>query len=130
MTGALMTRTSNGLAILNDHRIAIREGASMHIVQAYDIVSVHANRNVTRIAIHDCDIRVYLPFTAVLDALRAFGVVRIHRGSAVNMARVRRVIGRGRHRLVVVLDGGAEHSVGRAFQAAIRARINGVESSW
>ena len=130
MTAAPITRTSNGLTILNDHRIAIREGASMHIVQVDDIVSVHAERNVTRIAIRDCDIRVYLPFGVVLDGLRDFGVVRIHRGSAVNMARVRRLVGRGRHRLFVVLDGGAEHSVGRAFQSAIRARVNGVERSW
>ena len=130
MTAEPIPRTSNGLTILNDHRIAIREGASMHIVQVDDIVSVHANRNVTRIAIRDCDIRVHLPFAVVLDALREFGVVRIHRGRAVNMARVRRLVGRGRHRVVLVLDGGAEHSVGRAFQSAIRARINGVERSW
>jgi len=130
MTAALIKRTSNALRILNDHRIAIREGASMHIVQVDDIVSVHANRNVTRIAIRDCDIRVHLPFAVVLDALREFGVVRIHRGRAVNMARVRRLVGRGRHRLVLVLDGGVEHRVGRAFQSAIRTRINGVERSW
>jgi len=130
MTAALIKRTSNALRILNDHRIAFREGASMHIVQADDIVSVHADRNVTRIAIRDCDIRVHLPFAVVLDALREFGVVRIHRGRAVNMARVRRLVGRGRHRLVLVLDGGVEHRVGRAFQSAIRTRINGVERSW
>jgi len=130
MTAALIKRTSNALRILNDHRIAIREGASMHIVQADDIVSVHADRNVTRIAIRDCDIRVHLPFAVVLDALREFGVVRIHRGRAVSMARVRRLVGRGRHRLVLVLDGGVEHRVGRAFQSAIRTRINGVERSW
>jgi len=130
MTAALIKRTSNALRILNDHRIAIREGASMHIVQADDIVSVHADRNVTRIAIRDCDIRVHLPFAVVLDALREFGVVRIHRGRAVNMARVRRLVGRGLHRLVLVLDGGVEHRVGRAFQSAIRTRINGVERSW
>jgi DNA-binding LytR/AlgR family response regulator len=113
------------MTILEDDRIAFREGASTHIVEAGDIVSAHACRNVTRIVTRHADVRVYLPFTVVLDALRRFGVEQIHRCSAVNMARVRRIVGLGRHRLVVVLDNGAEHAVGRGFQSALRARVNG-----
>lgn len=125
MTTAVIPRTSNALKILSDGRIAIREGASTHIVQADDIVSVCANRNVTCIGTRDGAIRVYLPFAAVLDSLRGFGVVQIHRRRAVNIGRVCRVGGRGQHRLVVVLENGAEHGVGRRFQPAFRARING-----
>ena len=125
MSTILIPRTSNGLTVLSDDRIAIREGASTHIVNAKDIVSVHASRSVTHIATRDGAIRLRLPFGVVLDTLRPFGLVQIHRGSAVNIARIRRVVGRGRHRLVVVLESGAEHGVGRGFQSALRARING-----
>lgn len=119
------TRVSNALTILSDDRIAVREGASTHIVCPRDIVSVHANRNQTRIATRNGAIRVHRPFGAVLEALHRFGVVQIHRGSAVNLSKIHRLVGGGRHRLVVVLDCGAEHSVGRGFQPAVRACVSG-----
>ena len=124
MTAEVMPRRSNALTILTDDRIAIRVGASVHIVRGDDIMSVHASRNSTRIATRGTDIRVHLPFATVLDALRRFDLMRIHRGSAVNMSRVCCIVGRGQHRLFVVLDGGTEHSVGRGFQSAVRAHIN------
>ena len=55
--------------------------------------------------------------------LADLGLVQVRRDVAVNGARVRRLIGSGRHRLTVILDGGACVQVGRQFQRDIRARF-------
>jgi DNA-binding LytR/AlgR family response regulator len=86
-------------------------------------VSVHSNRNVTRLVTQSGEICIYVPFREVVQALAAVNVLRIHRGIAVNVARVRRIVGRGRHRLFIVLDSGCELTVGRAYQAAIRRQF-------
>jgi DNA-binding LytR/AlgR family response regulator len=64
-----------------------------------------------------------VPLGLVVEELRVFGLSRIHRSVAVNMARVRRVVGRGRHRLCVVLSTGVEIEVGRSYQRSVRAAL-------
>ena len=59
----------------------------------------------------------------VVEQLEPFGFVRVHRGAAVNMPRVQRLVTQGQHRLAVVLDTGAEVNVGREFQNAIRVLL-------
>jgi hypothetical protein len=58
--------------------------------------------------------------------LAQFDLVQIRRDIAVNGANIRRLIGSGRHRLIVVLDDGARISAGREFQRQIRARFIGL----
>jgi len=74
----------------------------------------------TRVATVDTSIQAYASFGDVIDMVRTFGILRIHRGIAVNGAHIRRVVGRGRHRVVVVLNNGVELKVGRAFQSTLR----------
>jgi DNA-binding LytR/AlgR family response regulator len=42
---------------------------------------------------------------------------------AINANRVRRLVGQGRHRLMLTLDTGDEFLVGRQFQRATRSRF-------
>ena len=114
---------TGGLSLLPDGRLAIRHGACVDIVRPADIVSVHAKRNVTRVVTVDASIQAYVAFCDVIEITRRFGVLRIHRGIAVNSAHIRRVVGHGRHRVGVVLNNGVELKVGRAFQSALRMHL-------
>ena len=108
---------------LDDERIAIRRGSAVDIVRRVDLVSVHSKRNITRLLTRSQEICIYVPFSQVVDALRPAGVLRIHRGVAVNIAYVRRIVGRGQHRVFVVLEDGRELPVGRGYQRTIRLRF-------
>ena len=115
--------TAGGLSLLPDGRLAIRHGSCVDIIRPADIVSIHARKNMTRVATVDASIQAYASFGDVVDMVRTFGILRIHRGIAVNGAHIRRVVGRGRHRVVVVLNSGVELKVGRAFQSALRLHL-------
>jgi len=114
---------SSPVNTLDDERISIRRGSAVDIVRWVDLVSVHSKRNITRLLTRSHEICIYVPFSQVVDALRPAGVFRIHRGSAVNIACVRRIVGRGQHRVVVVLEDGRELAVGRGYQSMIRLRF-------
>lgn len=114
---------SSPVNTLDDERISIRRGSAVDIVRWVDLVSVHSKRNITRLLTRSHEICIYVPFGQVVDALRPAGVLRIHRGSAVNIACVRRIVGRGQHRVVVVLEDGRELPVGRGYQSMIRHRF-------
>jgi DNA-binding LytR/AlgR family response regulator len=120
---AALPAEARAVVLLRDDRLAIRHGACMDIVRPADIVSVHAKKNLTSVVTRDATIRAYVPISDVIEILRRFGVVRIHRGVGVNMAHVRRMIGGGRHRLTVVLDTGVVLAVGRVFQPALRRQL-------
>jgi len=111
------------ISVLPDDRIAVRRGSSVDVILSRDVVSVHSKRNVTRLVLGAGEMSVYLPFRQAVHLLSRAEILRIHRGIAVNAARVRRIVGRGRHRLFVVLDTGCELTVGRAYQAAIRRQF-------
>jgi DNA-binding LytR/AlgR family response regulator len=117
------TVITGGLKLLPDGRLAIRHGSCVDIIRPADIVSIHARKNMTRVATVDTSIQAYVSFGDVVEMVRAFGVFRIHRGIAVNSAHIRRVVGLGRHRVGVVLNNGIEFKVGRAFQSALRLHL-------
>jgi len=123
IVGALAPSSSASLVILSGDRIAVRHGSSVNIVHVSDIATIRAMRNVTCIATRHGELRVTLPFGSALDCLSPFGIMRIHRSAAVNVARILRIVGGGRHRLVIALDDGTEHHVGRSFQPELRAQL-------
>jgi DNA-binding LytR/AlgR family response regulator len=111
------------ISILPDDRIAIRRGSSVEVFLSTDVVSVHSKRNMTRLVLCGGEVSVYVPFRDAVSLLSRAHVLRIHRGVAVNAARVRRIVGRGQHRLSIVLDTGCKLAVGRAYQPAIRRQF-------
>ena len=117
------------ISLLPDDRIAIRRGSSVDVIPSGDVVSVHSKRNVTRLVLCGGEVSVYVPFRDAVRLLSRADILRIHRGIAVNAARVRRVVGRGQHRLFIVLDTGCELSVGRAYQSAIRRLFSGANGA-
>jgi DNA-binding LytR/AlgR family response regulator len=87
------------------------------------VISVRAVGNRTEIATLVSVLKVRCPLKDVIETLTVLGLVQLRRDLAVNAARVRRMVGGGRHRLLVVLDDGACVAVGRQFQRDIRARF-------
>jgi len=118
-------RPQPGLIVLDRERFAIRRGASVDLVRMIDLISVHSKRNVTRLVTRDAEICIYMPFGQIVDALRPLGLMRIHRGIAVNVAYVRRIVGRGQHHVFIVLEGGRELAVGRGYQTTLRRHLGG-----
>lgn len=116
-------RQQPSLIVLDHERFAIRRGASVDLVRMIDLISVHSKRNVTRLVTRDGEICIYMPFGQIVDALRPLGVLRIHRGIAVNVAYVRRIVGRGQHHVFIVLEGGHELPVGRGYQTTLRRHL-------
>jgi DNA-binding LytR/AlgR family response regulator len=121
--GRSLTAARSRVTALDEHRIAVRHGACVEVLRSDEILSVHATGNFVRIVVQAGVLRVNAPLRATLDCLCRFGVLRIHRSTAVNTARIRRVVGRGRHRVYVVLDTGSEMAVGRAYQSEVRKTI-------
>ena len=112
--------------VLDEERVSIRHGASTTLVARRELLSAHSARNVTVIHTRSGDpLRVRQPLGSVLQELDAIGFVRIHRGVAVNLVAVRRLLGRGGHRLSLCLEDGRWLEVGRGFQRDIRARLRG-----
>lgn len=105
---------------LDDERIAVRRGSAVDVIRRVDLLSVHSRRNVTRLVTRSDELWIYVPFGQVVDALQPMGVLRIHRGIAVNIACVRRLVGRGQHRVFLVLEDDRELTVGRGYQAGVR----------
>jgi len=122
-------RHQPSLIVLDNERIAIRRGASVDLIRASDVVSLHSKRNVTRLVTLGAEICIYMPFGQIVDALRPVGILRIHRGIAVNVAYIRRLIGRGQHHVFIVLDEGRELAVGRGYQTALRQQLGATPSS-
>jgi DNA-binding LytR/AlgR family response regulator len=99
------------------------------LLRADAILLARSTGNYTTLVTDSGEHSVRAPLTFVVQELRGFGLMRIHRAAAVNMEHVRRLVGRGRHRLVVVLDTGVEVEVGRAFQRLVRTRL-GARRQW
>lgn len=119
-------RHQPSLMVLDHERFAIRRGSSVDLIRVVDLVSLHSKRNVTRLVTRDAEIRIYMPFGQIVDALAPLGIMRIHRGIAVNVAYVRQIVGRGQHHVFVVLDGGRELAVGRGHQTTLRHHLTAV----
>lgn len=111
------------VCVLDGERVAIRHASSIHIVTRADIVCVKSGDKYTWIVTTCGEYKARETLATVADALAPLGLVRIHRGIAINGARVQYVVGRGRHRLTITLDTGLCFDVGREYQPEIRARF-------
>ena len=120
---------SGSICRLDRDTVAVRHGASIFLLRPDEIIAVRSARNYTTIVSTAGELRVRATISEVVDTLSAFGVVRICRHSAANLARVRQLVGRGGHKLAIVLDDGTEMTVGRSFQREIRA-LFGNSSRW
>jgi hypothetical protein len=88
-----------------------------------DLLYVRSDRKRTWISTTQGTLKSSGALADVVDTLSPLGLVRIHRGIAVNESRVRRIAGQGRHRLILTLDTGEEFLVGRQFQRFVRSRF-------
>jgi DNA-binding LytR/AlgR family response regulator len=111
------------LSVLDDARVSLRYAASTEVLRIDAIVLVRSAGNSTLIVTEDGEHSVRATTSFVVEQLEPFGFVRVHRGTAVHMSRVQRLVTRGRHRVSVVLDTGVEVTVGREFQHTIRVLL-------
>jgi DNA-binding LytR/AlgR family response regulator len=112
--------------IVGADSIALSWKSTIEIVRWMNVVSVRSVRNHAEIVTRGRTLKARCLLRAIVTTLAEFDLVQIRRDVAVNGASVRRLIGSGRHRLILVLEGGACASVGREFQRDIRARFSGV----
>ena len=110
------------LSVLDGDRIAIRYRSSTQVFAWEEIICARAAKNGTWIVTRHGEFKIREPIGAVVSRLEAVGIVQIHRGIAVNGAKVRRLVGRSQHRLGIILDDGQAFQVGRRFQRMIRGR--------
>ena len=111
------------LSVLADGRVALRRASTTEVVRIEAIVLARSAGNSTNVVTDTGAHMVRATMNYVVEQLEPFGFVRVHRGAAVNMPRVQRLVTQGQHRLAVVLDTGAEVNVGREFQNAIRVLL-------
>ena len=111
------------LSVLGDGWISLRHTSATDVLRAGDVISVQAAGNNTVIVTNTDRHTVHATIRSTIEKLEPFGLIQIHRGAAINIARVRRLIGRGRHRLRIVLDTGEEMVVGRSFERIVRERF-------
>ena len=109
--------------VIDADRIAVCWGSSTELLAWSDVVSVHSLRNCSVITACGRTIKVRSPLRAVVAALAALGLIQVRRDTAVNITRVRRLVGGGRHRLLMILDDDRRVEVGREFQRQVRARF-------
>ena len=120
---AIASRREPRLRVLDADRIAVRWGSSTELIAWSEVVSVHSVRNYSVITVCGGALKVRSPLGAVVAELAPLGLMQVRRDAAVNVTRVRRLIGAGRHRLLMILDDGRRIEVGREFQRQVRARL-------
>lgn len=109
--------------LLDASTFSVDWGSTTSVVQWCEVISARSKGNHTEIATLARVLKVHCPLREVVQALTCLGLVQLRRDLAVNADRVRRLVGGGRHRLIVVLEDGACVRVGRQFQRDIRARF-------
>jgi DNA-binding LytR/AlgR family response regulator len=109
--------------VVGGDRIAVCWGSSTEFVSWSDVLSVHSVRNYAVITARGRAIKVRSTLRAVVAELAPLGLMQVRRDTAVNITRVCRLIGAGRHRLVIILDDDCRVEVGREFQRQVRARF-------
>ena len=119
----LTPRRETRFRLLTGDRIAVCWGSSTELLRWSDVVSVQSERNCAVISTGVRDIKVRATLRAVVAELAMLGLIQVRRDTAVNATRVRRLIGAGRHRLIMILDNDCRIDVGRDFQQPIRTRF-------
>ena len=120
---AVATPRETRFRVLDGERIAVCWGSSTELIAWSDIVSVHSLRNCSVITACGRTIKVRATLRAVVAELAGLGLIQVRRDTAVNIVRVRRLVGTGRHRLTMILDDDRRIEVGREFQRQVRARF-------
>lgn len=109
--------------VLNAERVSVCWGSSTELLIWAEVLTIHSLRNCSVITVGDRTIKVRSPLRAVVAELAALGLMQVRRDTAVNVSRVRRLVGTGRHRLLMILDDDRHIEVGREFQRRVRARF-------
>jgi DNA-binding LytR/AlgR family response regulator len=109
--------------VLDGDRVALSWRAETELIAWSDIVLAHSVGNHTLFVTCQRELKVRSPLRAVVEKLAPLGLVQVRRDVAVNASRVRRIVGAGRHRLVIILDDDRCVDVGRQFQPAVRRRF-------
>ena len=120
---AVTAQKETRFRVLDGERIAVCWGSSTELIAWSDIVSVHSLRNCSVITACGRTIKVRATLRAVVAELAVLGLIQVRRDTAVNLKRVRRLVGAGRHRLLIMLDDDRRVEVGREFQRQVRARF-------
>jgi len=123
VAGRLKRRTQACVLVLDGERVALCHGATTTIVGRDDIILAESERNVTRIITGDEAFCVHAPFHSVLKRLTEVGMIQVHRRVAVNPRKVRQLVGRGQHRLLMLLNDGRSVSVGRNYQSHVKRQF-------
>jgi DNA-binding LytR/AlgR family response regulator len=116
-------RFRSRIRLLDAGTISVDWGSATSVVRWCDVVSARAVGNHTEIATLAGPVKVHCPLKEIIEVLTSMGLVQLRRNLAVNATRVRRLIGCGQHRLVIVLEDDRCVDVGRQFQRDIRARF-------
>jgi DNA-binding LytR/AlgR family response regulator len=109
--------------VISASLIAVDWGATTEVISWSEVITVNSVGNHTELATPGRELRVRCPLKTIVATLAPLGLIQVRRDVAVNSNRVRRIIGAGGHRLLLVLDGGACIRVGRQFQSDMRARF-------
>jgi DNA-binding LytR/AlgR family response regulator len=120
---AIATRRETRFRVIDAQRIAVCWGSSTELLAWADVISVHSLRNCSVITARGRTIKVRSTLRAVVAELALLGLMQVRRDAAVNITRVRRLVGGGRHRLLMILDDDRRIDVGREFQRQVRARF-------
>jgi DNA-binding LytR/AlgR family response regulator len=126
MTESLLVSTKSSAAfvcVIDASNVGVRQGASTMVVPWRDIVCVRSEKKRTWVWTPNGPFKISGALADVVQTLGPLGLVRIHRGVAVNASRIRRLVGHGRHRVTLTLDTGDEFLVGRQFQRLVRSRF-------
>lgn len=111
------------MSILDNGWLSLRHTNATDVVRVDRVISVHSAGN-NALIVTDMDrYTVQATLRSAISMLEPFGLIRIHRNAAINIARVRRLESRGQHRLRVILDTGVAVDVGRTFHGEVRARF-------
>ena len=120
---AIAPQRETRFRVLDAERISVCWGSSTELLAWSDVITVHALRNCSVINACGRTLKVRSPLRTVVAELTVLGLMQVRRDTAVNITRVRRLIGAGRHRLLMILDDDRRIEVGREFQRAVRARF-------
>jgi DNA-binding LytR/AlgR family response regulator len=120
---AIATPRETRFRVIDAERIAVCWGSSTEVLAWADVISVHSLRNCSVITACGRTIKVRSTLRAVVAELASLGLMQVRRDTAVNITRVRRLVGAGRHRLLMILDDDRRIDVGREFQRQVRARF-------
>lgn len=121
--GGIAQRRDARVRVLDADRIALCWGSSTELVPWSEIISVRSVRNYALITARGRTIKVRGTLRAVLAELGALGLMQVRRDTAVNITYIRRLVGAGRHRLLVILHDDCSIAVGREFQHQVRAQF-------